>query len=80
MREPSVVIPVTAGVDDDGLVPIEGDDRSLVLWNHRPALLHAAVQRFGGMAGPEATLAPARGPHGSIHGKCEQRVQRGEAR
>jgi hypothetical protein len=26
MREPSVVIPVTAVVDDDGLVRIEGDD------------------------------------------------------
>ncbi len=50
MREPSVVIPVTAVVDDDGLVHIEGDDLSLVRWNHRPALLHAALQRFGGMA------------------------------
>ena len=50
MREPSVVIPVTAVVDDDGLVRIEGDDLSLVRWNHRPALLHAALQRFGGMA------------------------------
>jgi hypothetical protein len=36
MREPSVVIPVTAVVDDDGLVHIEGDDLSLVRWNHRP--------------------------------------------
>jgi hypothetical protein len=50
MREPSVVIPVTAVVADDGLVHIEGDDLSLVRWNHRPALLHAALQRFGGMA------------------------------
>jgi hypothetical protein len=50
MREPSVVIPVTAVVGDDELVHIEGDDLSLVLWNHRPALLHAALQRFGGMA------------------------------
>jgi hypothetical protein len=50
MREPSVVIPVTADVDDDGLVHIEGDDLSLVRWNHRPALLRAALQRFGGMA------------------------------
>ncbi len=39
MREPSVVIPVTAAVDDDGLVHIEGDDLSLVRWNHRRALL-----------------------------------------
>jgi hypothetical protein len=48
--EPSVVIPVTAVVDDDGLVQIEGDDLSLVRWNHRPALLSAALQCFGGMA------------------------------
>ena len=30
MREPSVVIPVTASVDDDALVHVEGDDVSLV--------------------------------------------------
>ncbi|MGO9151749.1 hypothetical protein, partial [Mycobacterium sp.] len=45
-----VVIPVTAVVDDDGLVHIEGDDLSLVRWHHRPALLRAALQRFGGRA------------------------------
>ena len=50
MREPSVAIPVTAAVDDDGLVHIEGDDISLVRWNHRPALLRDALHRFGGMA------------------------------
>ena len=50
MREPSVVIPVTAAVDYDGLVHIEGDDLSLVRWNHRPALLRAALERFGGRA------------------------------
>ena len=50
MREPSVVIPVTAVVDDEGLVHIEGDGLSLVRWNHRPALLRAALHRFGGMA------------------------------
>lgn len=50
MREPSLLIPVTAVVDNDGLVHIEGDDLSLVRWNHRPALLRAALQRFGGMA------------------------------
>jgi hypothetical protein len=50
MREPSIVIPVAASVDDDGLVHIEGDDVSLVRWNHRPALLRAALQGFGGMA------------------------------
>ena len=50
MREPSAVIPVTAVVDDDGLVHIEGDDLFLVRWNHRPALVRAALQRFGGRA------------------------------
>ena len=50
MLEPSVVIPVTAVVGDDRLVHIQGDDVSLVRWNHRPALLHAALQRFCGMA------------------------------
>ncbi len=50
MREPEPVIPVSASVDDDGLVRIEGDDVSLVRWNHRPALLRDALHRFGGMA------------------------------
>jgi len=49
MREPSAVIPVTAEVDEDGLVHIEGDDVSSVRWNHRPAL-RDAPRRFGGMA------------------------------
>jgi hypothetical protein len=50
MREPSEVIPVTAEVDEDGLVHIEGDEVSLVRWNHRPALLRDALHRFGGIA------------------------------
>jgi hypothetical protein len=50
MREPSEVIPVTASVDNDGLVHIEGDDLSLARWNHRPALVRAALERFGGRA------------------------------
>jgi hypothetical protein len=50
MREPSAVIPVTAVVDDDGVVHVEGDDLSLVMWNHSPALLQAMLQRFDGMA------------------------------
>ena len=50
MREPSVVIPVTAVVDDDGLVHIEGDDLFLVRWNHRPEQVRAALERFGGRA------------------------------
>jgi hypothetical protein len=50
MREPSEVIPVTASVDDDGLVYIEGEDLTLVRWNHRPALVRAALESFGGRA------------------------------
>jgi hypothetical protein len=50
MRESPLVIPVTAVVDDNGLVRIVGDGLSLELWNHRPALLRAALHRFGGMA------------------------------
>ena len=50
MREPSAVIPITAEVAEDGLVHIEGDDVSLVPWNHRPALVRDALHRFGGMA------------------------------
>jgi hypothetical protein len=50
MWEPSAVVPVTAEVDDDGLVHIEGDDVSLVRWNHRAALLRDALHRFGGRA------------------------------
>lgn len=50
MREPGAVIPVTAMVDDDGLVHIESDDVSLVRWNHRPAVVGDALHRFGGMA------------------------------
>jgi hypothetical protein len=54
MREPSAVIPVTAVVDDNGLVHIEGDDVSLVRWNHRPALLRCTGSvgwRLGSHAG-----------------------------
>lgn len=50
MREPSEVIPVTATVDEDGLVSIEGDDVSLVRWNHQPEVLHQALEGFGGRA------------------------------
>ena len=50
MREPSAVIPVAAVVDDEGLVHIEGDDLSLVRWNHRPALVRAALERSRGFA------------------------------
>ncbi len=50
MREPAEVIPVTASVDDDGLVHIDVEDLSLVRWNHRPAVVHAALERFAGRA------------------------------
>lgn len=50
MREPCVVIPVTATVEDDGLVHIEGNGLALVRWNHRPALMRHALEQFGGMA------------------------------
>lgn len=50
MRRPGRVIPVSASVDDDGLVQLEGDDLSLTRWNHASAELRAALDRFGGMA------------------------------
>jgi hypothetical protein len=50
MREPGAVTPVTAAVAEDGLVHIEGNDESMVRWNHRPAVLRDALHRFGGMA------------------------------
>ena len=78
MREPSAVIPVTAVVDDDGLVHIEGDDVSLVRWNHRPALVRDALERFGGMAVLETALVHLGGPGGSILWGCAKRVQLGD--
>jgi hypothetical protein len=50
MRQPGPVTPVSAAVDDDGLVHIEGEDLSLLRWNHRPAVIRDALHRFGGMA------------------------------
>jgi hypothetical protein len=50
MREPEPVIPVTAAVNDDGIIRIEGEDLSLLRWNHRPALVGDALRRFDGMA------------------------------
>jgi hypothetical protein len=50
--------PSHRSVDDDRLVHIEGDDLSLVRWNHRPTLLRAALRcnasaggRIGNLAG-----------------------------
>ena len=79
MREPSVVIPVTAVVDDDGLVHIEGDDLSLVRWNHRPALLYAALRRFGGMADWKPRWHILAVPNGSVHGGCGKRIRLDDA-
>ncbi len=50
VREPAPVIPVTASVDDDGVVILEGYDLLLERWNHRPALIQAALRRSGGIA------------------------------
>ena len=50
MREPGAVIPVSATVDDGGLIHIEGDDVSLVRWNHRLTLVRDALHQFGGIA------------------------------
>jgi hypothetical protein len=78
MREPSAVIPVTAVVDDDGLVHIEGDDLSLVCWNHRPALLqarHLLLAAFPmsteSSSHPGSNPDPNRHPRGSM---CRHRV------
>lgn len=50
VREPEPVIPVTASVDDEGVVLLEGDGLHLVGRNHRPALVRAALRRSGGIA------------------------------
>ena len=50
IREPGPVIPVTASVDDSGLVTLEGYDLLLERWNHRPALIRGALRRSGGVA------------------------------
>jgi hypothetical protein len=83
MREPSVVIPVTAVVDHDGLVHIEGDDVSLVRWNHRPALLRAALDRLGRMADWKPRwhlLAVPRTPSWGVRAPCStwRRRMKGE--
>lgn len=50
MRTPGRVMTVTASVADDGLVYVEGDGLSVVRWNHDPAALRRALERFGGRA------------------------------
>ena len=39
VREPSAEIHVTASVDENGVVLLQGDDLLLERWNHRPALI-----------------------------------------
>jgi hypothetical protein len=50
VQEPAPGIPVGASVDDDGVVVLEGPGVLLVSWNHRPALVRAALRRSGGFA------------------------------
>jgi hypothetical protein len=37
-------------VDENGVVLLQGDDLLLERWNHRPALIRAALQLSGGFA------------------------------
>lgn len=50
VREPGSLIPVIASLDDDGMVKLEGNHLLLVGWNHRPALMRAALLRSDGLA------------------------------
>lgn len=50
VRAPGPVIPVTASVDDDGVLVLEGNGFCVAAWNHRPALVHTALRRSGGSA------------------------------
>jgi hypothetical protein len=50
VREPGAAIPVSAAVDDRGVILVEGDGLSLEMWNHRPALVRAALLRSTGVA------------------------------
>jgi hypothetical protein len=50
MTQPTAVIPVTARIDDDGIVYIDGDDVAATGWHHRPELLRDALHRYDGMA------------------------------
>jgi hypothetical protein len=50
VREPAPAIPVRAAVDDRGVILVEGDGLSLEMWNHRPALVRAALRRSTGVA------------------------------
>ncbi len=50
VEEPGLTHPVTVSVDDDGLFVLEFNGLRLRGWNHRPQLVHRALQRSGGAA------------------------------
>lgn len=58
MREPSLIIPVTAVVGDDDRVHLSGQDVGEVLWNHDP-------RRYG-----RPWSASTAWPSGSRAGSC----------
>ena len=48
--EPQIGLPVQVVADDGGLFTLQGPDLLLQRWNHRPALVRAALQRSKGSA------------------------------
>lgn len=50
VREPGPVIPVTASLDDDGVILLERNDLLLMGWNHRPELVAAGLLASRGAA------------------------------
>ncbi|MGV1004867.1 MAG: hypothetical protein ACOYEV_08900 [Candidatus Nanopelagicales bacterium] len=50
VEQPGVGIPVQVIADDGGLFTLQGPDLLLQRWNHRPALVRAALQRSSGSA------------------------------
>ena len=48
--EPGIAIPVQVVADDGGLFTLQGPELLLQRWNHRPALVRAALQRSRGSA------------------------------
>ena len=50
VQDPAPGIPVSASVDGDGVVVLEGPGVLLVSWNHRPGLVRAALERSRGFA------------------------------
>ena len=48
--EPQIGLPVQVVADDGGMLTLQGSDLLLQRWNHRPALVRAALQRSKGSA------------------------------